>query len=420
MPRLVPARNRTTPCWIESYLDYTAITGAPEIWRRWAGISFVAAALGRNCHVRLQLRPVYPNLFILLLGASGSGKSRAMVYGLQDLVPKDLINVAPNTVTWEMLVKRMGRSKSDEDTPGWMEIRIVDGEPHISSAVLVAVDEISNFIQENNPAMLDVLTALYDCPTTWQKETKSSGSDHVEGVCLNMLGGVTPEKLLKIIPDGSFKYGFTSRLIIVHSDEVNKQSLFGGESARQQELGKKLKTDLEKLTQLWGEFTFAPEVREGFDDWWMRGMNPVPNHPRLRTYNTRRHVHLAKLSLIYTASSCSGSKYIETPAMLQAIDTLLSTETGTVEGLQRLTADNGGLQIDAIHFVHSQMEKRNGAGIAEQELRAFLVDRVPAYRVKSEVEELLLSGMLTSPGGPQGYRTFKVSVTGRKLLGLAG
>lgn len=415
LPKSAPLRNRNSTCWIESYLDYTAVTGAPEIWRRWAALTFVASALGRNCYVQLQLRKIFPNLYVMLLGASGSGKSRSMVYGLQDLIPRELINVAPNTVTWEMLVKRLGCGKSDENTPGFMDIRIIEGQPYVTSTVLVAVDEISNFIQEGNPLMLDVLTALYDCPDTWDKQTKSAGSDHIEGVCINILGGVTPEKLLRILPDGSFKFGFTSRLIVVYSDEVNRQTLFPKGAAKQESLGKALRADLEKITQLWGEFQFTPEVQTLFDEWWLAGMQPVPNHPRLKAYNTRRQAHVAKLMLILAAAR-GDDKWIDKSHCAEAIKILMDTEVKMIDGFQQLAGEGGGIHADALHFMKTTSEKRNGAGIPEPELRAFLVDRIPAYRVRAEVEELLLSGMVSSAGGMVGTRVLRLTEAGKRIL----
>lgn len=60
--------------WIDAFIRYTAPLPSPEIFRRWAAISGVAGALERRVFTRLAGRPIYPNLYALMVAPPGVGK----------------------------------------------------------------------------------------------------------------------------------------------------------------------------------------------------------------------------------------------------------------------------------------------------------------------------------------------------------
>ena len=67
--------------WIESFLEYTEILPSPPLLRRWAAISYVAAALERKVWVRTMGSDLYPNLYTFLVGPPGVGKGVAIAAG---------------------------------------------------------------------------------------------------------------------------------------------------------------------------------------------------------------------------------------------------------------------------------------------------------------------------------------------------
>src|SRR6266481_9773574 len=53
--------------WIEAFMDYTGGLPSPAIFRLWAGISTLAGAQERRTRVMSAGRPIYPNLYVLLV-----------------------------------------------------------------------------------------------------------------------------------------------------------------------------------------------------------------------------------------------------------------------------------------------------------------------------------------------------------------
>ena len=65
---------------IDGYVKLLAHTSAATVFARWSAISMVAAALERRCWLSaIEGRPLYPNLFTLLIGLPATGKTESVV-----------------------------------------------------------------------------------------------------------------------------------------------------------------------------------------------------------------------------------------------------------------------------------------------------------------------------------------------------
>lgn len=60
---------------METWLDYTSELPSPLLWRRWVGIFILAASMERRIWIRTVMGELYPNLYIMLVGPPGVGKT---------------------------------------------------------------------------------------------------------------------------------------------------------------------------------------------------------------------------------------------------------------------------------------------------------------------------------------------------------
>ena len=64
--------------WLQDYVEYTKYSNSPAIYRKWSALATVSAALQRKVCVRLNGSQIFPNLYVMLCGGPGIGKSQAM------------------------------------------------------------------------------------------------------------------------------------------------------------------------------------------------------------------------------------------------------------------------------------------------------------------------------------------------------
>ena len=98
--------------WINAYMDFTEGMPSPEIFRLWAAIGAVAAALERRVWVETAEGEVYPHLYTLLVANPGIGKSIAIGPVERLWYDTQKLHVAPHSVTKAALVDALATANT--------------------------------------------------------------------------------------------------------------------------------------------------------------------------------------------------------------------------------------------------------------------------------------------------------------------
>lgn len=223
------------------YADYTRGTESPESYHLWTGLSVLASTVRRNVWLNQGKYILYPNLYTVLVGPAGKmAKSTTIRLGRSLLFGVEGIKFGPDAVTVEELRRVMANSH--------------DGK---QSALTLHSTELSDLIDPSGIRMIAFLTTIYDGdPKGWTGGTKNKGYDDIKSPVLNILGGTTPEWLADGMPVKAIGHGFTSRIVFVYEDIVDKPVPFPEEPDR--ELVRSLINDLDHISRLEGEFIWDP------------------------------------------------------------------------------------------------------------------------------------------------------------------
>lgn len=281
--------------WLNGYLRYTDNSEPPLLYRKWVGISVIAAALQRRCWAEWESR-IYPNQYVVLVGPSGGArKGTAMAPGLNLLTNEPTVKLSAESTTREALIRKMKTIGSVEPQEDGTIIR--------HSSITVFAPELTVFIGYKNEQFLTDLTDWYDCRDQWTYETKGQGVDELIGVCVNLIGATTSEALQHALPNISIGGGLTSRIIFVYADNKEKIIPYPFKSPEEMALLEDLQYDLNVITQMSGPFVYTPEYLKKKEHWYIEQHNKPPMlDPKFWGYLERRATHLLKLSMIMSAS----------------------------------------------------------------------------------------------------------------------
>jgi len=279
--------------WLESYLRYTDDTEAPLLFRKWVGVSTVAACLQRKCWVEIE-GIIYPNMYIILCGPSGSRKGTAMAPCRAML--KDLgIKMSAERLTKEALMIALKNA----------EYSIMDDRHGVilHSSLTVFSTELAVFLSKNDDGLMSVLTQWFDCENPWTYETKNAGTVEILGVFVNLIGATTPELLRSVLPDDAIGSGLTSRIIYVYAARKGKIVPWGVRTPESLEHYKQLVRDLEEILAMAGEFSISSGYRDAYIRWYVeQEKEPAIVDYHFEPYLTRRALHLRKLSMVHSAA----------------------------------------------------------------------------------------------------------------------
>lgn len=276
--------------WITAWMEYTYNTEPAESFRKWVAISMIASCLQRKCSLQWE-HTIYPNLYIVLVGPSGSRKGTAMTPGLSMLRELgETIKMSPESVTREQLIRRLKKASM---TDGLL----------MHASLTVFSEELTVFLGYNNLQLMADLCNWYDCLDKWDYETKNQGKDDIVNVFVNLIGATTPRLLQSTLPQDSIGGGLTSRMIFVYETGKGKSVSRPFKTEHEIEIEANLIHDLNMIHMLKGEFRPDDTFLDKYDRWYTTS-GEVMNFAdyRFDGYRSRRATHLRKLAMIINAS----------------------------------------------------------------------------------------------------------------------
>lgn len=298
--------------------------------------------------------------------------------------------VAPSNVSRATLVDSLSEAKRKI-------VRLGHNPPFDEfNSLNVAANELGVFIPTWDMDFINHLTDLWDCNPYQERKRGNSLNVKIEKPSLNMLGCTTPKWLMETMPPGAWEFGFTSRIIFAYSsDRIIKDlhgingEVFGDNTV----LYGDLITDLKRIGELYGKAMFEESAVTALKKWHMAGGPPIPTHPKLEYYNTRRSVHLIKLCMILSASE-RDDLVVTLEHYQRALGMLLELEHELPNIFRAMVAGGDSAAMNDLHFALMREYTKTPKPVAETVLAAFLRERVPSDKVMRVIEIMHRSGMI--------------------------
>ncbi len=319
--------------WLDTYMSYTSNSEPPTLFRTWVGISVIAAALQRKCRLNWGMLTFYPNLYILLIGPSGTRKGTAMYPG-QDLLRSIDIPMAADATTLQALIRRLKENNSSTFDPE-------TGITELHSSMTIFSKEFTVFLGYKNDELIAALCDFYDCDNKWKYDTKGAGTDEINGLWVNLLGATTPDLVASSMPTDAIGGGLTSRIIFVVEEKKAKTVAMPVLSEKQEQEKVDLLVDLENIAMLMGSFKYSKEIESFWTTWYEKtdSMPPAIPDPKFSGYVQRRPNHVIKLAMILCVSR-SNDMILQVQDFHRAIKLLEQTELKMPGVFSKMTGQN--------------------------------------------------------------------------------
>lgn len=337
---------RNLPDWIDSFMELTDNSEPPVLFRKWAAISAIAAALQRKVRLELGLSlTFYPNLYIVLVGPSATGKGTAMKFASDIIEQIPTIRLSAQATSLQALIRRMKETNLTD-------VNVETGEQTYHSSLTIFSTEFTVFLGYHNQELIASLCEWYDCHNRWTYETIARKKEEIVGVWVNLFAGTTPDAIQASLPIESIGGGLTSRIIFVVEEKRGKLVVIPTKTEKEIQLQQKLIYDLEMINQLSGPMQYTEEFLKVYSDWCHYADSHRPfQDKKFDGYCGRRRKHLITLSMVCCASH-SDEMIITSEDIERAIELLAEVEMkmGKVfKGMGR--SGTSDLLNDAITFI---------------------------------------------------------------------
>lgn len=344
---------------------------------------------------------LYPNLYTILVGPPGVGKSAVLSQAERFLRAVPDLKITPSSVSAASLVDSLVLADRKiirpNEVPSFVQF-------HYLTAV---ASELGVFLPIYDPLFMNSLTKFYD-GEHYEERRRTGKVNHlkIEHPHLSILGGTTPSYLNAFLPEGAWDQGFTSRTIFIYSGETVFSEIFGEETKLKvlEALYLDLLRDLKMISVLYGKLSWEKEAAEAISEWNRAGLPPVPEHNKLTHYNSRRLAHVIKLSMI--ASIARSSELIITLEDYQAaLGWLLNAEERVVDIFHNMGVAGDSAAIDDTWDFIFRIYSKEKKPVSEHRVVNFLRSKVPSHNIMKVIEIMGRSGIikLDCTGGTNGY-----------------
>jgi hypothetical protein len=375
---------RKCQSWIESFIENSAGIESAPIYRKWAAISTIGAVLEQKVHLWTD-GYLYPNLYVFLVGHPGVGKTRTIMKARSFVNDLPDFHIAPTSMTMAALVDSMLEAKRTVMNDSMV--------PEDFYSLSIYADELTAFMHTFDPELIGGLTTFYDVVVPYGQRRR--GKDikiKIKNPQLSILSGTTPSNLMKFMPEGAWDQGLTSRIIMIFSDERIIGDLF---AIRERKLPVDMLSDIARIHLLHGAFAITEDFKEAMNRWRTTGQLPIPTHPKLLHYNTRRSTHLLKLCMISSADK-GDSLLLTMEDFNRAMEWLIEAEIFMPEIFKA-----GGNLADAkamdeiYHFI---LVGGGTKGLHEHQVMNFAKERIPIHSCTNAIKLMENAGLIKSIG----------------------
>lgn len=384
--------SRNVTDWLNGFMELTDNSEPPILFRKWTGISTIAAALQRKVRLELGLSlTIYPNLYIVLVGPSATGKGTAMKFASDIIEQVAAIKLSAQATSLQALINRMTKTNLTD-------IDLATGKQQFHSSLTIFSNEFTVFLGYHNKEMISALCDWYDCHNRWIYETLIRKKEEIIGVWVNILAGTTPDSLQSSLPVESIGAGLTSRIIFIYEEKKAKLVITPTKTKEELTLQQMLIEDLEEIAKLSGQMVYTEGFIDMYKDWcYDADKNPPFYDKKFDGYCGRRRSHLLTLSMICSASR-SDEMIITADDLQRAIDLLVEVEAkmGLVfKGMGR--SDISSLINDSIVYLSNS----HTPDIPLWQFAKYFegdMDKLTMDRILSTLESMNMINLLRRPG----------------------
>lgn len=255
--------------FFELYLHQTGTSEVPRNFHFWAAMSLLAASVGDRVWVEPDVgRKIFPNLYVFLIGPSGSGKEQAVMGAAKLGMHEQIIEAFMGRATRQYLLDYLTKDGPMEDGMRYAH------NPHL----YLVTEELGSAIRAGDLGhdLISFMTEFYTGKPVGQDGTRGSGMVTLYNPCFNWLAGTTDEWLIRAVDRDAIEGGFFARVIAVRGRRNYKercpQIVYPSD---RDDVREHLKWRVSQYALLRGGFRFTPAAQALHDEWYMARAEPA-------------------------------------------------------------------------------------------------------------------------------------------------
>jgi hypothetical protein len=219
--------NMAAPGFLTDFINVGRGMESPTLFFAWNCLWLLSTVLTREAWLRWFPKPLYPNLYVLLVAPPSLCRKSSSMTLANDLL-RELPNYMSDTLrAYQKSVRIITGKATSEGILGSLfpQERTFYGNSQMitvskGSQAAFSISEFAVFMgkQQYNQGLVTLLTGLFDSADVDAELTRGRGDKKLKDIYVTLMGGATPDGLRLSIPEEAFGGGFMSRVILAFQD----------------------------------------------------------------------------------------------------------------------------------------------------------------------------------------------------------
>lgn len=255
--------------FFELFLHQTGTSEVPRQWHFWAAMSLLAASVGDRVWIEPDAgRKIFPNLYVFLIGPSGSGKEQAVIGAAKLGGHEPVLELFMGRATRQYILDYLCRDTKTEDG-----VRCAFN-PHL----YLVTEELGSAIRAGDLGhdLISFMTEYFGSKPVGHDGTRGTGLVTLHNPCFNWIAGSTDEWLIRAVDRDAIEGGFFARVIAVRGrrnyKERHPQIIYPDD---RDEVREHLKWRVSQYALLKGGFQYTPAAQALHDEWYTQRAEPA-------------------------------------------------------------------------------------------------------------------------------------------------
>lgn len=289
---------------IDDYIELHEGTEVPAMFNVWAAYVLISACISRRVWYLHGTMPIYCNIYVILVGDAGNGKSMAIHQVKELLLDIDGIPLSSQMETPQGLIRRLAGDPQQNPPVTYDHAFITrgpGGDDVEVSPVTILASEFINFIGKDQEAWINILNDVYDSGRVFEYHTKNQGHDLINGPYFVLYGALPTETSFDLQKNHIIQSGFARRTIFQYGERrFDEPCAFppGGDTKR--DLRDRVIMQCRALQQLQGGMIIPQETREFYKTWYDDHSRNVCRSapPHSRSWVNSKSIQVLKIAML--------------------------------------------------------------------------------------------------------------------------
>ena len=347
--------------FLDNYLTYCSGNESPQVYHRWAGLSVLSSIIGRRVWIDQGIYTAFPNLYVVLVGEPGNGKSVAMSIGRKMVRSFDHVVVAPSSITREKITQLMGH-----ETSPCRKLWKNNDRVEVYTQLSFFANELVTLLGTAPIGMIQFFTDIYD-EERFEVATKGAGCDNIEAPYITLLGCMTPEITSSLLKQNIISGGFNRRCMFINAIRRGQPHSRPSITSEQADAWSACLAWCHSIKELSGKFTWGVDADLWYDNWYDNIYYPTID--RIHNFAIKGYYRTKSVMLLKVAMLISLSERRDLVLDIGHLRTGLAWMEETEHLLPRVFDGTGRNELSDVSSKIMSMLETTGTPINEKTIR---------------------------------------------------